>query len=193
MKRSLLLLAFLGTVLLSTASALGDGDFYVIAGGSGVGTKITSAPYTISAPGFYYLGTNLSGRIIIESSNVTLDLMGFTMTGSGTGSGTGVTISGVLKNIEVRNGTIRNFVDGIGAYFVDPPEMCHRIINVRVLDNTEKGIYLAGSGHLIKGCTAYGNSVGIYCSNSLLVHNVSTLNSASNISGAGNTLVDNRF
>jgi len=83
--------------------------------------------------------------------------------------------------------------DGIGAYFVDPAERCHRIINIRVIDNTQKGIYLAGSGHIIRGCTAYGNATGIYCNNSLLVHNVSTLNGTTNISGAGNTLVDNRF
>lgn len=161
---------------------------------AGVGTQITTSPYTISAPGFYYLGGNLSGRIYITSSNVTLDLMGFTMSGSGVGSGTGITISsGPWKNVEIRNGTIRNFVDGIGAYFVDPPETCHRIINVRVIENTDKGIRLAGFGHIIKGCTAYGNDTGIHCSNSLLVNNVSTLNDTANISGTGNTLVDNRF
>ena len=180
-------------VLLNVAPLMAGDDFYVIAGGAGVGTKITTTPFTIEDPGFYYLGKNLDGRIYIQSSNVTLDLMGFTLTGTGAGSGTGITISGVLKNVEIRNGTVRRFVDGIGAYFVDPPELCHRITNVRVMENTQTGIRLAGSGHTIKGCTAYDNDVGIYCSNSLLIHNVSTLNSTTNISGAGNTLVDNRF
>lgn len=169
---------------------LGEGSSPVPAG---VGTQITTVPYHITAAGLYYLGGNLNGRIYIESSNVTLDLMGFTMSGSGAGSGNGITISGVLHNVEIRNGTVRNFVDGIGAYFVDPPEMCHRVINVRLIGNTGKGISLAGSGHVIKGCTAYDNNVGFSCSNSLLINNVSTLNSTANISGAGNTLVDNRF
>jgi len=192
-KYRFLLLVF--PVLLNGSPVLAGDDFYVIAGGGGVGTKITSTPYTITDPGFYYLGGNLTGRIYVHSSNVTLDLMGFTITGSGAGSGTGISISGSihgLENVEIRNGTIRSFVDGIGAYFVDPAERCHRIINIRVIDNTQKGITLAGSGHIIKGCTAYANDIGIYCNNSLLIQNVSTLN-GTNISGTGNTLVDNRF
>ena len=115
---------------------LGDGSSAVPAG---VGTQITTVPYHITAAGFYYLGGNLNGRIYIESNNVTLDLMGFTMSGSGAGSGTGITISGVRHNVEIRNGTVRNFVDGIGAHFVDPPEMCHRVIDVRLIGNNDKG------------------------------------------------------
>lgn len=192
MKRRNWLLLLVIAVLLNAGQVSAADDFYVIAGSAGVGTRITSAPYTITEPGFYYLGGNLTGRISIQASNVTLDLMGFTMTGHGAGSGTGIAISSVLENVEIRHGTVKRFVDGIGAYFVDPPEMCHRIINIRVTHNTQKGIYLAGSGHIIKGCTVYANDVGIYCSNSLLMHNVATLN-GTNISGAGNTLVDNRF
>jgi len=94
----------------SGRDTLGDDSSPVPAG---VGTQITAVPYTITAPGFYYLGGNLSGRIYVHSSNVTLDLMGFTISGSGVGSGTGISISGTtsgLENVEIRNGTIRNFV-----------------------------------------------------------------------------------
>ncbi|MBU4448351.1 MAG: hypothetical protein KKD99_07175, partial [Proteobacteria bacterium] len=54
----------------------------------GVGTKITSVPYTISSPGFYYLGGNLTysgtgSAISVDADNVTLDLMGFSLTGAG--------------------------------------------------------------------------------------------------------------
>lgn len=191
--KSRLLQLFLA-VLLSAAPLLAADDFYVVAGGGGVGVKITgSPPIHITEPGFYYLAKNLDGRLYIESSHVTLDLMGFTVSGTGAGSGTGITISGVRENVEIRNGTVKNFVDGIGAYFEDPPERCHRVTNIRLIGNTQKGIYFAGSNHIIKGCTAYNNDVGIRCSNSLLIHNLSTGNISANISGAGNTLVDNRF
>src|SRR5687768_1232856 len=53
-------------------------------------TPIASLPFTISAPGSYYLTTNLTGStgISIRSSHVSLDLNGFAVTGSGAGSGT---------------------------------------------------------------------------------------------------------
>ncbi len=195
MKKRFWLFLLLVAVMLISIQALAQDGFYVVGGGGAVGTKITSAPYTITTPGFYYLGKNLDGTIDIHSDHVTLDLMGFTITGSGAGSGYGVSIGGSspMKNVEVRNGTIREFVYGIAAFFTSPPEMCHKIINVRVIDNIDFGIYMPGSGHIIKGCTAYANGgTGIRCSNSLLINNVSTLN-GTNVSGTGNTLVDNRF
>ena len=61
MKRTLWLLACLGALLLSAAPVPADDGFYVIAAGQpSVGTKITSLPYTISTPGYYYLTGNLS-------------------------------------------------------------------------------------------------------------------------------------
>ena len=48
-----LLLALVFSVMVTTAPALADGDFYVVAVGGGVGTKITSLPYPINSPGFY--------------------------------------------------------------------------------------------------------------------------------------------
>ena len=59
MKRKFWFLMLVGAVLLNGSPVLADGDFYVVAGGGGVGTKITSLPYTIDKPGFYYLGGNL--------------------------------------------------------------------------------------------------------------------------------------
>jgi hypothetical protein len=76
--------------LLSSSPAWAE-DFYVIAGGGAVGTKITSVPYIITQPGFYYLGGNLSynatgNAITVNANDVTIDLMGCTLsctTGSG--------------------------------------------------------------------------------------------------------------
>jgi hypothetical protein len=50
-----------------------------------VGTKITNVPYAINNPGFYYLGENLTYRgssdaITVSANDVTLDLMGYSLT-----------------------------------------------------------------------------------------------------------------
>jgi hypothetical protein len=60
MKRMRGMLWLIGALGLSAAPVLADGDFYVIAGGGGVGTKISSLPYTITKPGFYYLAGNVT-------------------------------------------------------------------------------------------------------------------------------------
>ena len=60
MKRKYWLLLLVFAVLLNGNPVLADGDFYVVAVGGGVGTKITSLPYIITNPGFYYLTSNLS-------------------------------------------------------------------------------------------------------------------------------------
>lgn len=180
-------------LVLGMAATLAQADFYVIPVPAGVGTRIDSVPYTITQPGFYYLGKNLTGGgITVRCSNVTLDLMGFTITGSG--SGYGILISAMftgLNNVEIRNGTVKNFYHGVDASFAN--ERCDRIINIRAIDNGGKGIHLGGKGHIVQGCTLYSNDYGLSCSDSLLIHNLSAFNSTANISGTGNTLVDNRF
>lgn len=69
--------------------ALAIADFYVIAGGGRMtGKEITSLPYTISSPGFYYITKDLTTTthghgIHIQADNVTIDLMGFSLIGQG--------------------------------------------------------------------------------------------------------------
>jgi hypothetical protein len=155
MKR-LVLLALIGVILLGGTPVLADGDFYVIAGGGGVGTKITSLPYTINAPGFYYLGGNLhanSGNgIIINSYDVTLDLMGFSL--SGTAGNKGISSTAVQSNVEVRNGILSAW-----EYAIDLPTGTEnigiRVVNVRVFGCNSGGIRVGGAsaGSLVKGCT----------------------------------------
>jgi hypothetical protein len=165
MKRRLCLLAMIAAILLSVSPVSADGDFYVIAGGGGaVGTKITSLPCTISAPGFYYLGANFTytgvgPAITISDDGATLDLMGFRISGNGTNKG--IYMSG-RKNVEIRNGSLKNFTYGIQAEL----GFRHRIINVRVEGNNtyqsdSYGIKLNGSAHLVKGCSAWGSGCGI--------------------------------
>jgi hypothetical protein len=154
----------LGFVLSSTA-ALADGDIYV---GSPWGTRITSIPYLISAPGSYYLGSNLTytgsgDGIIVGADNVTIDLMGFALNGSGSGR-YGISMYG-RKNVEIRNGTTTGWTTGVREESLYSGSL-HRIINVRAVGNTE-GIVLEGRGHLVKGCeaTATGVNLGIYIAN----------------------------
>lgn len=170
MKKKLLLLAIMGAVLLSAAPVLADDSFYVIAGGDAPGTKIISLPYTISAPGFYYLRSNLTYNgdtpaITINTNGVTLDLMGFRLNGKGTN--TGIYMSG-RKNVEIRNGTLQNFAYGINED--SDTSVRHRVINVRLEGNNtyglnSYGIRLLGNAHLVRGCTAWGSNTGISITN----------------------------
>jgi hypothetical protein len=155
-----LLLAFVFSVMATTAPTLADGDFYVVAVGGGVGTKITSLPYTITSPGFYYLGDNLTAAagngITISSDGVTLDLMGFCLNGNS--SGTGIYMSG-RKNVEIRNGTLRGWFYAIyDSDMMNPSQpRNHRVINVRAEGNAT-GVAFSGVGHLIKGCSFLNNT-----------------------------------
>jgi hypothetical protein len=65
-------------------------------------TAITSAPYTISSAGSYYLTTNITvstgDAITISASEVTLDLNGFAITGTGTAH-TGINLGSAPQDI----------------------------------------------------------------------------------------------
>jgi hypothetical protein len=75
-------------------------------------TPISSLPFTISSSGSYYLTKNLqftaaSGdAITINSSNVTLDLEGFTLSSIAAVTGNAIQIGGGMTTVTVRNGTI---------------------------------------------------------------------------------------
>jgi hypothetical protein len=148
---------FIGLVLLS-AAAPAAGDTYV---GGPYGVKITSLPYTISSPGAYYLGGNLSysgdgDGITINSDDVTLDLMGYSLTYTGSATeNTGVLIN-ERQNVEIRNGTLSGWYTGIYESYGNTV-YGHRVINVRV-ENNSKGVMLGGFGHLIEGCRATAGS-----------------------------------
>ncbi len=122
-------------------------------------TPITNLPYTITAPGSYYVTTNLTGNpggITIAASGVTLDLMGFELVG---GTGNGIFVSGSRTNIAVRNGTVRGW-SGVG---VDTSfSFNSQLERLRVSNNGSSGIF-AGGGSTVSGCTAQSNgSSGIF-------------------------------
>jgi hypothetical protein len=202
MKTGICLWALILAVLWGGGAAWADDGFYVIAGGGGrVGTKITSLPYTITTPTLYYLGGNLTfsgsgNAITVNADNVTLDLMGcsLTYTGSG-GHPNGIYMSG-RNNVEIRNGTISGFCYGIHEAS-DDNGANHRVINIRADNNTTPyggiGISLQGNNHLVRDCTASNNSsAGISVGSGTITGCVAYNNGVYNIilSGAG-SLLDN--
>lgn len=132
-------------------------------------------PVTISVPGSYRLSGNLnvpleSTGIEITADNVTLDLNGFLIAGSGNGAG--VNDIGERRGIAVRNGSVTNFTTGIDLGETDNAE----ITQVRATNCSFFGI-VAGTGSNVTGNFASKNVVGI------------RVEFASTVSG--NTIVEN--
>ena len=99
MKRFLSLL-LLSIILTGSVGAVGQID-------------IAYSPYTISQPGSYIVVKDLKVGpdmrcILIDTSNVTLDLNGHTLYGGGTTAGTfgtGIVIANQHNSISIKNGT----------------------------------------------------------------------------------------
>ena len=121
---------------------------------------ISSAPFTISQPGSYYLTTNLTvsggDAITIATNGVTLDLNGFTISSTAnSASGVAVLIDGGLQDITIQNGHIRGGVTNNGSGIFSGPGFGY-------------GIYYSGSdlqnvrvsGVSVSGCQYGGINVG---------------------------------
>ena len=133
-------------------------------------TPISSVPYTISEPGSYYLTTNLTTTadygVIIRASGVTLDLMGFAL--SGGGMNYGVFVDGatnrVVEAVVVRNGAVKNFHIGIRAEY----SLGGRFEQLAISDNISDGVYFYGrhgqcNGNTFANCSISGNGTyGVY-------------------------------
>jgi hypothetical protein len=123
-------------------------------------TPISFAPFVITNPGSYYLTTNLfvtvvnTNAITIQANNVTIDLNGFTL--SGTGTGDGIQAASPFQQLMVRNGIIQDWSNGVdvavgnGGVFND----------VFFLNNAIFGLVI-GTNFLVQDCQAVGNYNGI--------------------------------
>ena len=157
-------------------------------------TVITSLPYTITKRGYYTINNNLKSArngIVVNADNVTIDLKGYTISGSGTDNYFGIYMNG-RSNVEIRNGTVRDFVNGIYEDSADGNS--HRVINVRVFATPDNAIYLSGSNNLIEGCTtSFSAGWGIFAGDgSLLIGNIASNNGQSGIgAGSGSTVKNN--
>jgi hypothetical protein len=113
------------------------------------GTPITSAPYTISQSGSYYLSNNISvssgNAITISANNVTLDLNGFTISSTAASATGAAILLDAVTNVAIYNGHISSGVTnsyaGVfgGGGFVEGIYYTGATYNVRV-----KGVSVAG-------------------------------------------------
>ena len=120
--------------------------------------------FRIDSPGSYYLIGNLKGLsgkhgIEIASDNVTIDLMGFHVSGvAGSIDGVKTTVSG-LQNITILNGS----VEGWGGNGIDIGLVASEnslVEGVRASQNTTAGIRV-GHNTLVTRCVASDNTFGI--------------------------------
>ncbi len=128
-------------------------------------TPITNVPYTITQPGSYYLTANLTSDtrgVRIGASGVTLDLMGFTLTGNSS-EWDGVYVDGttdnLIRDVVVRNGILRGFRAGVLAFST---QNC-RFEQLVLTGNHGFGFYANGKpfdGNIIAGCTISDNGRG---------------------------------
>lgn len=155
---------------------------------------VSSLPFTITAPGSYYLTRNLtapagSAGITVKADDVTIDLDGFALLGAGnaTGGAHGIVINATRKHLCVTNGGIRNFPDaGIGGDVSDA-----RFERLTIGDNRGIGL-LASNRCEIRDCVVRDNgAAGIRVGNScLIVHVIASGNFAFGIRANDQNIID---
>lgn len=184
MKPKILIAAFVSS-LLTQSSALGQGALTPPGAPAPTmktlsqvepRTPISSAPFTITTPGSYYLTTNLavsSGDAIdINTSGVTLDLNGFTISSSSpTNSGYAISLNSA-NDVTILNGHIQSGVtnNGSGIYggpgfkagidWIGAAPQNVRVSGVSVAGVLSYGIYvstenMAPDTSLVEGCQVH--------------------------------------
>lgn len=147
----------------------------------------------INQPGSYRVTQDLSRQggpqcLLIDASNVTIDLQGHTISGDGLRGNRGIVSSGAsLSNIEIRNGTVTSFQDGINLHRVRGA----RVEHMRVFNNHAVGI-LVDSNAVVLSNTVLQNGHGIVVLGlgALVMDNVTSENSRNGILiNSGNSAV----
>jgi hypothetical protein len=130
-------------------------------------TPISSAPFTISQPGSYYLATNLTvssgDAITINANNVTLDLNGFSISSTAPSAAGFAVLCYQRTNVSISNGSINSGVTysngvfsgsgfGEGIFGVTGANL--RVTGVSVLGCLYGGISLADDSSVAQFCTA---------------------------------------
>jgi len=114
-------------------------------------TAITSAPYTITQPGSYYLATNLTNTVTIAADNVTLDLMGFSIQPYLEA----IDFPSSQSNIVIRNGMLKNASTALDGRTIEDG---HCLFEGLQICGGNIGIY-AGSGCTIRDCEIWASGM----------------------------------
>jgi hypothetical protein len=133
-------------------------------------TPISSAPYTITNPGSYYLTTNLTvgagqNGIVIATNGVALDLNGFTLSSTAPiPNSTAILFDSGLTDVKVFDGQIKSFVTnsgttysgtgfGYGIYYLGVAPANVLVSQLTISGVYFQGIYLgAGASTVAKSC-----------------------------------------
>ena len=100
---------------------------------------------------------------MIDASGVTVDLMGFSLTGDGGYGDTGIHVDGetnaVIDNVVIKGGTVSGFFHGLRCDYMNNS----RIEQMVVFRNTQEGVYLYAyqgqcNGNAITDCSISGNA-----------------------------------
>ncbi|MFO7871367.1 MAG: right-handed parallel beta-helix repeat-containing protein [Kiritimatiellia bacterium] len=118
---------------------------------------IESIPVVITNPGAYFLpgsmdGSNDASGIVLDASDVTIDLNGFSLTGT-TNSINGIEVTGQHQNIEIRNGVLRDW-GGFGLMATSASDVV--VIEVNAVHNGAGGLY-TGPNSFLERCGVYAN------------------------------------
>ncbi len=136
----------------------GSADNYSIVADNQLNILLSEIPETIDWAAMVTLTGSLTSTsteqhgITVNADDVTIDLGGHSLKGTGTGTNNGIDMNG-CSNVEIRNGTVRDFYNGVYAIL----GYDNRFVNVRSVSNGLSGFYLTGASHLIKDCTASYN------------------------------------
>ena len=149
-------------------------SFVVSAGVTGIGGDEGRIPLftvtTINQPGYYIVTRDIasasSTTIIIQSSNVTVDLNGHTLSAPAAANVIGLT-GGANTGVTIRNGRILNGARGVGGGGVTPLSL--RVEGVEIANSSDAGISIDGTAVSVDviGCHIHNvASDGIHVSNS---------------------------
>jgi YD repeat-containing protein len=129
---------------------------------------ITFLPFKITAQGNYCFrgsqSVNISSgnAITIETDYVTIDLGGFKLGGGAGGPAT--LANGIYalnrKNIVIRNGNIRGFYRGVFIQDTSGYSAGHMMEGISADENTNAGIWVEGTGSIIRGNAVLNTGLG---------------------------------
>lgn len=168
-RQAVILAASLAPLFATPAHAI-DGQVLIthakaVAGGVTPGDA-PGYPVTISLTGSYKLGGNLQAPVSkngieVNAVEVTIDLNGFRINGDRTTGSNGVGVVGTQRNLQLRNGTIRNFkISGV--------EAGHGLIvrDMNISENGVSGVALfapSGYARIVNSTIVQNGGYGVEC------------------------------